>query len=282
MSFLDHIIRCNTFKAEDYVPFVVAGQTAGQVRGEFAARLAALPEVFVVDERQVVLAPSLTDGDSRTRAMRQAAAVLGGQGVLPSPKGEDYDVLTAWGRPSLFRLDRNLVPSFGVRAFGVHVNGVVRSRTGLKLWIGRRAADRGVAPGKLDNMVAGGQPAGLSLTANLIKEAAEEADVPEGLAAQAVPVGVLSYCMENARGLKPDTLFIYDLEVPADFVPRNTDGELSEFRLMPVDEVAERVRTTGDFKFNVNLVIIDFLIRHGLLSPDTEPDYVDLVTGLHR
>lgn len=42
------------------------------------------------------------------------------------------------------------------------------------------------------------------------------------------------------------------------------------------------MRDTDDFKFNVNLVIIDFLIRHGLLRPDDEPDYVAIVHGLRR
>ena len=77
-------------------------------------------------------------------------------------------------------------------------------------------------------------------------------------------------------------MFLYDLELPEDFIPRNTDGEISSFALIPVEEVAARVRSGSDFKFNVNLVIIDFLIRHGYLSPDLEPEYLDLVTGLRR
>ena len=42
------------------------------------------------------------------------------------------------------------------------------------------------------------------------------------------------------------------------------------------------MRETERFKFNVNLVIVDFALRHGLLSPDLEPDYERLVTGLNR
>ncbi|MBY0431990.1 MAG: DUF4743 domain-containing protein, partial [Rhodospirillales bacterium] len=148
------------------------------------------------------------------------------------------------------------------------------------MWIGRRAADKAVAPNKLDNIVAGGQPAHLSLHANLLKEAAEEADIPAELAAQSRPVGLISYCMEAENGLKPDVQFCYDLDLPADFQPRNTDGEISEFMLWPVERVAETVRSGDDFKFNVNLVIIDYLIRHGFLSPDDEPDYLALVMGL--
>ncbi|MEC8136822.1 MAG: DUF4743 domain-containing protein, partial [Pseudomonadota bacterium] len=39
---------------------------------------------------------------------------------------------------------------------------------------------------------------------------------------------------------------------------------------------------TFAFKFNCNLVIIDFLIRHGILDPDSEPDYTDLCRGLYK
>jgi hypothetical protein len=280
MSFLDHVCRCNTYDPSRFQPFEVTGRQVGHVRIDLAERLAALSDVFVAADGRVALHERFATAEQRTQAMRQAVPRL--NGALAQPSGEDYGVVTEWGQTPLLLLDRQIVPSFGIRAFGVHVNGFVRTASGIKLWIGRRAPDKAVAPGKLDNMVAGGQPARLTLAENVVKEAAEEADVPRSLALQAIPVGALSYCLENHAGLKPDTLFVYDLEVPADFTPRNTDGEISEFTLMDVDEVAERVATTDDFKFNVNLVIIDFLIRHGRLSPDSEPDYLALVTGLRK
>lgn len=64
-------------------------------------------------------------------------------------------------------------------------------------------------------------------------------------------------------------------------MPHNADGEIAAFELMPVEAVLARVRDTEDFKLNCNLVIIDFLIRHGIIGPD-EPDYLELVAGLHR
>jgi 8-oxo-dGTP pyrophosphatase MutT (NUDIX family) len=190
-------------------------------------------------------------------------------------------VLTRWGAEPLLAMDRAAIPYFGIRSFGLHINGYVRRTDGLHLWVGRRANDRGVAPGKLDNLVAGGQPLGLTLEENLVKEAREEADLPPELALSARPVGAVTYLMENERGLKPDTLFCYDLELPEDVIPRNTDGEVEEFFLWPVAKVMESVRTTDDWKFNVNLVVIDFLVRHGYLGP-TDPDYLDLVKGLRR
>jgi 8-oxo-dGTP pyrophosphatase MutT (NUDIX family) len=163
----------------------------------------------------------------------------------------------------------------------VHLNGLRRDGGELKLWIGKRALDKKVAPGKLDNMVAGGIGFGHGVFETLAKEAAEEAAIPGDLIGRATSVGALSYRMELGNGLRDDVLFVYDLEVPSDFVPRNTDGEIAEFHLMPVGDILERVRGGNAFKFNVNLVLIDFAIRHGLIGPD-DPDYLDLVTGLRR
>ena len=95
-------------------------------------------------------------------------------------------------------------------------------------------------------------------------------------------MGAIGYCVEDEWGLKPDVMFCFDLKVPEGFTPRNTDGEISSFTLMPVAEVAARLRDTDDFKFNVTLVVIDFLIRHGLIDPDHDPDYVDIVRGLRQ
>jgi hypothetical protein len=142
-----------------------------------------------------------------------------------------------------------------------------------------RAKNRDVAPGKLDNMVAGGLPVGVTLAENVIKEAAEEASVPEELAATAKPAGAITYMSSNAGGLRRDMLFVYDLKLPDDFVPENADGEISGFVRWPARQALRVVDETEEFKFNVNLVIIDFAIRHGLIEPD-RPDYAKLVHGL--
>jgi 8-oxo-dGTP pyrophosphatase MutT (NUDIX family) len=186
-----------------------------------------------------------------------------------------------WGDRPVFRLDRGAVPFFGVRAYGVHLNGYRRDGGRLHLWVGRRAPDKRVDPDKLDNIVAGGIGNGYGAAATLVKEADEEAGVPAGLIARAVAVGAISYRMETELGIRDDVLFVYDLEMPVEFLPKNRDGEIVEFTLVPADSVIERVRTTRDFKFNVNLVILDFALRHGLLRAE-DPEYLDVASGLHR
>ena len=59
----------------------------------------------------------------------------------------------------------------------------------------------------------------------------------------------------------------------------STDNEVHAFHLWPIDKVAKIVRDTDDFKFNCSLVVIDFLIRHGMITSD-HPKYVDCVKGL--
>ena len=63
-------------------------------------------------------------------------------------------------------------------------------------------------------------------------------------------------------------LYNFDLELPADFVPVNADGEVEEFYLWPVEQVMDMVRDGDEFKFNCSLVVIDFLIRHGFIPPE--------------
>jgi len=64
------------------------------------------------------------------------------------------------------------------------------------------------------------------------------------------------------------------------FRPRCNDGEMESFELMPIEDVETLVRDTEEFKPNCSLVIIDWLLRHGRLEPETD-DYLGLVQGLH-
>lgn len=282
MAFLDHIDTCNRHDLNRFRPFIVGGRQVGWVRGDVAWHLEEHEAVFAVTPDAVHLQRHLSEPEARSQAVDQVCRALHAKWQTPPLRGERYRVARTWGEEPVMTMDRGVVSLFGVRAFGVHVNGFVRDGDRLKVWVAKRAAERAVAPGKLDNLIAGGQPAHLSLRDNLIKEAAEEADVPAALAQTARPVGVISYCVEDQWGLKPDVMFCYDLELPADFTPRNTDGEVESFALMEVDEVMARIRDTRDFKANVNLVILDFLIRHGVLCPDNEPDYAAIAHGLKR
>ena len=230
----------------------------GYVERDFAERLLAFPAFWRVDD-------SLACGDPA--ALQDAARRLADAGLLVW-RGEAFDVRADPDGPVLAQLDRGALPQFGVAAVGVHLNGILRREDGLHIWVGYRSADRLLDPGKLDNIVAGGVPAGHDPQGTLIKEGEEEAAIPASLMKGAVEVGRIAYAMERQEGLRRDLLHCYDLELPADFKPLSVDGEIDRFELWPAARVVVRVRDTDDFKFNVNLVLIDLFIRHGLLLAD--------------
>ena len=218
--------------------------------------------------------------EQRNAAVSKVLAELVRQGVISHLQNEPYMVTPGSRDKNLLVIDRAAASLFGIRTFGQHLNGYVMRGSEMLMWIGRRSMDRRVFPGKLDQLVAGGLPQGITLAENLAKECWEEAAIPAEIAAQARSVGCVTYIAETENGCKPDTLYCYDLELPPEFKPRCTDGEVEAFYLWPIERVIDTVRKTEDFKPNCNLVIIDFLIRHGLISPD-ENHYHELVTGLH-
>jgi 8-oxo-dGTP pyrophosphatase MutT (NUDIX family) len=280
MSLLRHIRRCNQYRPERFVPLFHGAARIGRVRRDNAEVLRRFPEIFVVAPDGVRL---IAQGDFAlmSTAIDHVVERLVAEGRLAKWRNEAFAVAPRWGAPPLFKLDRGAVSFFGVRAYGVHLNGYCPIGGELRLWIGRRAPNKKVSPDKLDNLVAGGIGHPQDLTATLAKEAQEEAGMPAELVQRAVPAGALAYRMETEYGVRDDVLFLYDLEVPGDFTPHNTDGEIVAFALMGARDVIERVRSSEDFKFNVNLVLIDFALRHGLVGP-SDPEYLDLVMGLHR
>jgi 8-oxo-dGTP pyrophosphatase MutT (NUDIX family) len=280
VSFLDHLRACNRHDLAHFLPFRVDGSEVGWIAPSLAGRLAEFPDVFTVGGRGVDLAPGLPGFEARGRAVARVTRTLAADGLISNWRDEPFPVATGFTEPALFTIERAAVALFGIRAYGVHLNGYVRGPGGaMDLWIGRRAATAGLAPGKLDNMVAGGLPHGLGIEENLIKECAEEAAIPADMARRAEPVGEVSYTLETDGGLRRDTLFCFDLELPGDFRPRNTDGEVAAFMRWPVERVAALVDGGDDFKFNCNLVIIQFLLRHGFIGPEHE-DYRTLREAL--
>ncbi|MEJ0018475.1 MAG: DUF4743 domain-containing protein [Acetobacteraceae bacterium] len=250
-----HMRACNNaILPGERLAFRIGATQVGWVKPDFAARLAAFPEIRVAAD------VTLADG----AALPVIARSLSDAGCYRWRR-EAFDVRAEPEGPVLAQLDRGALPSFGVLAVGVHVNGLVRRPDGLYLWIARRAANKLLDPSKLDHIVAGGVPAGLTPQETLVKEAAEEAAIPAALASQAVPVARITYAMERPEGLRRDLLHCYDLHLPEAFQPLAADGEVEAFELWPIDRAVAAVRDTDAFKFNVNLVLIDLFQRQGLI-----------------
>jgi 8-oxo-dGTP pyrophosphatase MutT (NUDIX family) len=201
------------------------------------------------------------------------------RGIIKNWFEEKFPVKSGHGATPQFDMERAAISLFGLPAFGVHLNGFVGRGKDMKMWVAERAHDKPIEPGKYDQIVAGGQPADLSIEENLAKECEEEAHIDAETVAKAVAVSAITYMMERPEGLRCDILYNYDLELDPSFTPVNTDGEVHSFHLWPLEQVRDVVHDTDDFKFNCSLVVIDFLIRHGVITPE-HPEYVDCVKGL--
>lgn len=50
---------------------------------------------------------------------------------------------------------------------------------------------------------------------------------------------------------------------------------------MSINEIIKRLKN-GEFKHNCAGIIIDFLIRFGIITPETEKDFIEINSRLHR
>jgi 8-oxo-dGTP pyrophosphatase MutT (NUDIX family) len=258
-GFQRHIRACNNaILPGGRLPFTIGAEQVGWVKPALAQVLAAFPQVTTRPDGVRLNDPA---------AMQTIVRGLAEQGILRW-RGEAFDVRACPDGQAIAEIDRGALPAFGIEAVGVHVNGLVDRADGPHLWIARRAAHKALDPGKLDHLVAGGVPAGLTAEETLVKEAAEEAGIAAELARQSIHVGVIRYVMAREEGLRRDLLQCYDLTLPETFRPYPRDGEVAAFELWPLPRVAEAVRTTEMFKFNVNLVLIDLFLRRGLFRAD--------------
>ena len=273
MSFRDCLEVCARFTPRAYRPLIIAGCPLGRVTHAFASSLQNYPDVFTVYEHAVTLSPNFKTVEARTEAVAGVLEDLKEKGLIPGWRGEHYAISESFYDAPLLTVERAAVPYLGTMGYGVHLNGYVHKDGDIHMWIGKRSMQKPTGPGKLDQMVAGGQPVGISIWDNLIKECGEEAGMARDIAEKAVPAGTISYLTEQEDRLRHDVIFNYDIEVPSDFEPQPTDGEVDAFYLWPINDVMERIRSTDDFKYNAALVIIDFAIRHGALGPE-DPEYI--------
>ena len=109
----------------------------------------------------------------------------------------------------------------------------------------------------------------------LRKEAWEEAGIAPALLAGLNCLGAVRVEYSVPEGLHREILFVHDLWLPEDFKPANQDGEVSEIRCMPVEEVMKDL-LAGDFTLDAAVVMVDGLLRLGAVLPE-DAQYLDLL-----
>jgi len=289
VDLLEILKRINNFKPEvspnrKYRPFICENVQVGTISDEVLKVLRGYPDVFLITETMVTFTNKLQGFNQRSQALNNVLLDLCLDPRFPCLKGwrdECYQISQTYGSSPLFQVERSAAPILGIRKYGVQINGYVRDLArGTMLWFQRRSLTKQTYPGLIDNFVGGGLTEGRSVLETAVKEGEEEAGLPNSLAQGLKPCGSVSYLHKSERGIHPLTEFVFDLELPPTFIPENQDGEVDEWILCPVDKIFELI-STKDFKLTSAPVVIDFLIRHGYLNIENEPNLPLIVEMLH-
>jgi 8-oxo-dGTP pyrophosphatase MutT (NUDIX family) len=257
------------------VPFYVKEHVVGWLRPSFADQLRRWPHVFEVGEAFVTLRAKPDTPHGRSAAVAEVVKDLARDGVITGWRDELVSVTQHYGQPELLRIERAASRHFGIMGYGAHLNGFARRGGLVHGWVARRSPSKSVDPDKLDNLVGGRIGAGMSVDETLRKEAWEEAGIAPSLLAGLNCLGAVRVEYSVPEGLHREILFVHDLWLPDDFKPSNQDGEVSEIRCMPVEEVLQNL-LTGDFTLDAGVVMIDSLLRLGAVLPE-DPQYLDLL-----
>ncbi|KAH7328895.1 hypothetical protein B0I35DRAFT_404190 [Stachybotrys elegans] len=221
--------------------------------------------------------------------------------------GDDYHPIRGLQGPLRgLALPSPLRGILGIVTTGVHLNMYtirkVRGEDKPYIWVSRRSASKQTYAGKLDQVVAGGmEPVDqLDPKKTLRREAMEEARLTIDIAARAVSqdgvmVGAIEahswisfYDLKDSSAgteeghLEPGIRYVFDLRVGPDFIPVPNDKDAIErFVAKPVDEVKRDLKNAM-WKPNCGLVMLDFLLRRGQITPDEDVNFEKLHRGLHR
>ncbi|KAI1852469.1 hypothetical protein JX266_002647 [Neoarthrinium moseri] len=274
-------------------------QTIGYMLSSVVKSLLSIPEsvrgqVKVDDASKTVRAFDLPTETERTQVVANVMNYWREKGPWEIVKKWRNEPWPVYGNNDdlLYSVERAGAGLLGVMRYGVHMNGYVKdegSAHGIKLWVPRRSETKSNYPRMLDNTVAGGLMTNEDPFECIVREADEEANLPETLMREhcktAGTVVYLYITDERAGGEKylvyPETQWVFDIELPVDTIPTPKDGEVEDFYLWTVEQVQEAM-ARGEFKPNCALVLIDFFIRRGILTRENEPNYDEIVRRMHR
>ena len=275
---LASIQQGNRFTRERYTPFFCASVRVGWIRAPLVAELRRYPRVFTVEPDGVHVNRGLTTCDSRSEAIADVVRELGTMPGFGRWNDEFGSIAPCWGGERLMCLPRCATRPFGVRSYGSHVNGMVRRQDEIEYWVARRDSAVSDYGGYFDTL-AGGYIAADRLPSEVAcAEVREEAGID--LARHMRPVSLVRGVDEDDDGVTPYMIFCFDVELPAGEQPNNRDGEIESFHLLSVEQVLERLEPSR-FKFNAVPVIVDWMVRQGLVDSD-DPAFAELADALTR
>jgi 8-oxo-dGTP pyrophosphatase MutT (NUDIX family) len=238
-----------------WLPLVLDGQNCGWLDPDTARCLLRPPTLFEQDAGRLVLVSNPNDLAARSQAMNGAAQRLHEAGIVREWRSELLDVTTGSGR-TVATIERSACRALGIETRSIQLNAF---RPDGSLVVARRAAHKLSDPNRWDNLAGGMIAAGERDDQALAREAYEEA----GLRLSNLPVtrgARLRVQRMVAEGLMIETVQVFDVRLPADYVPVNMDGEVAGFEDSSVQAAVDAIER-GDFTLQASMAILDALRR---------------------
>ncbi len=253
-------VHANEAVPTHWLPLVLDRQYCGWVDPDTARCLVQPPSPFELKGGRLALAPDPHEPQACSQAMHWAALRLHQAGIVREWRSEQLDVWSDDGRP-LATVERGACRALGIETRSVQLNGF---RSDGSLVTARRAAHKSSDPNRWDSLAGGMIAAGEQDHEALVREAYEEA----GLRLAHLPVERGSRVRVQrmvAEGLMIETVQVFDVRLPADFVPANVDGEVAGFEVLSIEAAVDAVER-GDFTLQASMAILDAL-RGGRQKP---------------
>lgn len=234
-------------------PLTVSGRVSGWVTAKATHALAGLPGVHVEDEAVHITAAS-SQRIPLKAVLARVAVTLRDAGCARGWRDELLDVVGE-GR-TLSAIERAAMRPLGLLTRAVHLNAWT---PGGNLWIARRALSKATNPGLWDTLVGGLVGAGESLDDSLLRESNEEAGlVPAQLEGRSPLRMIMRMHRRLPEGYQVEDVLVSDCVLADSVKPENLDGEVSEIRNVPINEVWSLIQA-GEFTLEAELVILEGL-----------------------
>ena len=180
LRLLDRIKENNNINSNnlttDYVKWMINNKVYGYLKPNFAIEISKYDDVFTYNKNNNTV--SFTS-DVEQLSVNDKSAVVGkvtldlkNKNVITGWRSELLPVVSTFSEKPVLLLERAAYPLFGMKGYGVHVNGFVRNEHTKdieSLWVATRSPTKSTWPSMLDHIVAGGQPYGISPSENVIK-----------------------------------------------------------------------------------------------------------------
>lgn len=254
-----------------YLPLYFNATQIGWVHHDNLATLRLFPNIFQYTKSQIDFSPQFIsmNFEDRNTEIALFSRYLLDQNIIYNWRDEAYGIYYPDEdlHQALFTIERGVAPFLGFRVFGIHINGYVipePNQNISKMWIAKRSHLKLIEPHKLDNIAAGGLSYGEIPRETAIREAMEEANIPETLTHTLRYEGPFNYLAEYNKTIRNECIFVFDLALPEKFSPTINDGEVEDFYCLNPIEIEEALLNGEQFKPNSGIVTLHFLLRHNL------------------